>query len=439
MRALLVGAGVRKGYDERENASPMGGLLQAFTYESALSGGAWALGSIAGNNYPTVSSLSASLWNTAFANGLLHPDANNPLNPLTNLLLDLTSKITNGFAATLVDAYGRLLGYMLLNANDGGRATTLSGIAKLSSFTDYDVPYPIMTAIGANNAIGACGPSSNGVQYELAPYETGSWDSGVQAFTPTSLLGTAINNGQSGSCVTNYDNLGYMMGASSNVFAAICLPALTVDPTERAAVQGLLNEVHDVTAFTDYAIFPNPFANHAQSSGVTHYPSVTMLDGGSTGQNVPFWPLLHRNVDVIFAVDSSSDVDGAFPGGSSLYNTYTEDRSQGLNRMPKIPPMSTFVAQGLNSRTTFFGCNDATRPTIIYLPNKEYVYNTGTPQPQVQYSMQAVQGFLANGVKIATNGDAAGYATCVGCAIMKKSGAALPEECAACLEEYCYN
>lgn len=42
--------------------------------EAGLSGGAWLLSSFAGNNYPTISTLSDELWKEAFRDSLLDPE-----------------------------------------------------------------------------------------------------------------------------------------------------------------------------------------------------------------------------------------------------------------------------------------------------------------------------------------------------------------------------
>jgi len=48
-------------------------------------------------------------------------------------------------------------------------------------------------------------------------------------------------------------------------------------------------------------------------------------------------------------------------------------------------------------------------------------------------------GMIANGIQIATQNNDPGYPTCLACAIMKKSGGALPAACAACFAKYCFN
>lgn len=60
-RALLNGAGILAAFDARTEGSTLpghlGGFLQAATYTSGLSGGAWLMGSIFINNFTTITAL----------------------------------------------------------------------------------------------------------------------------------------------------------------------------------------------------------------------------------------------------------------------------------------------------------------------------------------------------------------------------------------------
>lgn len=107
--------------------------------------------------------------------------------------------------------------------------------------------------------------------------------------------------------------------------------------------------------------------------------------------------------------------------------------------MPVIPPVATFVSEGLNKRATFFGCNSMDTLTIVYLPNVNYSYPSNQLTSKLQYSVAETDGMIANGVLIGTqNGDAM-WPTCLGCAIVKKTGDALPSSCRDCFTKYCYS
>ena len=281
------------------------------------------LSSFAGNNYPTISSLRDGLWENAFQDSLAIPG-----NLLTagaayaQISADIASKSAAGFAPTLTDPWGRLLSYQLLYGNDGGVTDTLSGLTALSNFTSYNVPYPIITSLGVKTFQGECLPGPNATQYELHPYEFGSWDSGVDAFTQTAYLGTNLNNGQSnGTCITNYDNLGYVLGTSSNLFNEACAPVPPINSSTlnsnftalAEALSALVNQVHAVGTREEYAVYPNPFKNYKPSTLVSGQAELDLVDGGEALQNNPIWPLLHRAVDVIIVNDNSADTSNNFP------------------------------------------------------------------------------------------------------------------------------
>ena len=447
LRALLVGAGVIQALDDRDGILGTSGLYQGLVYQSGLSGGAWLLSSLAGNDWPTVSSLKSSLWETAFENSLADPGGLAVLGDDAAITNDLIAKHAAGFHTTLTDPWGRLLAYQLLLGPDGGVADRLSGVTANSRYILHEVPYPIITSIQV--AANQCTPAIGNPQFELHPYEFGSWDSGIAAFTQTSFLGTDLTGGKPttrGECVQNYDNLGYVLGTSSNIFSEVCLsvaalPNITVQPI--AAIVGLLEKVQNITFADEFAVYPNPFRGFAASPAVSALTELSLVDGGLSSQNDPIWPFIQParagHVDVLIVSDNSADTADNFPDGSEIYNTYVRANATGLTRMPAIPPAGTFVAEGLNKRATFFGCNDAAALTIVFLPNVNYTFPSNQPTLRLQYSKNDTDAMIANGVLVGTqNGDSC-WPTCLGCAISKKTGEPLPEACQACFEKYCYN
>ncbi|KAI9683740.1 MAG: hypothetical protein M1822_005930 [Bathelium mastoideum] len=447
-RALLTGAGVIQAFDARDSNTSLGGLYQALTYEAGLSGGSWLLSSIAGNNWPTITELKTSLWETAFQDSLIDPDGLGVAIADAAVTVDISAKAAAGFDPTLTDPWGRLLSYQLLNGTDGGVANTLHGLTTLSNFTGREVPYPIITSIGVDTAAGQCTPPANGTQYELHPYEFGSWDAGVSAFTQTSILGSNLNNGRPAntSCTTNYDQLGYVLGTSSNLFNEVCLPSFVSGAGAggltnlTTALSSLISNFHNTTTRDLYAAYPNPFFAFPSSTLVASQTELTLVDGGETLQNNPIWPFLHRpNVSVLFVNDNSADTSNNYPNGSEILETYVQAQAQGLTRMPAIPPVSTFVSQKLNQKPTFFGCNSNNTLTIIYLPNFNYTTDSGVSTLQLEYSKTQTDALVANGVQVGSYGGNSGFAECVGCAILKKTGATLPGKCASCFSSYCFN
>lgn len=210
LRSLLTGAGVIQALDSRDSNAGTSGLYQGLTYQAGLSGGGWLLSSFAGNNYPTISNLETTLWTTAFADSLLVPENLEAGGAYAQTSADVVAKNAAGYPPTIVDVYGRLLAYQLLKGTDGGVAIELSSITGFSNFTDHNVPFPIITSLNVETATGVCTPPNNTVIFEFSPYEFGSFDSGINAFTQTKYLGTSLSNGSptNTTCETNYDNLG---------------------------------------------------------------------------------------------------------------------------------------------------------------------------------------------------------------------------------------
>lgn len=390
------------------------------------------------------------LWEAAFQDSLFDPEGWLFGVAYAKIVGEILEKEKAGFHTTLTDPWGRLLSYQLLKNN--GEATTFSSVATMSSFTSHSVPFPIIVSLGVKTFLGECKPGPNATVYEFSPYEFGSWSPDVSAFTPTKYLGTTMKNGvPTGECTENYDNLGYILGTSSTLFNEACLSAPTPvngssDPFESAAA--FLDGVHEISTEDLYAIYKNPFHEYTSSSATINsadnipaQESLSLVDGGESSQNNPLFPMLQpaRNISAIIVNDNSADTKSHWPNGSEILTTYTQALSAGLTRMPFIPSVETFIEKGYNTRATFFGCGDKSKITIIYLPNAEYTYPSNVATSQLIYPKAESGDVIANGVKIATQGDDAKWPTCLGCAFMEKTGQVLPGDCEACFKEYCYS
>ncbi|KAK0906207.1 hypothetical protein LTR02_006078 [Friedmanniomyces endolithicus] len=449
-RALLETAGVVQAFDGRDSKFNVSGLYQGLVYEAGLSGGAWFLSSLAGNNWPTVSHLRDNLWAQAFQDSLLLPANLLSSSGLTEYALvttDITAKEAAGYNVTIVDPWGRLLSYQLLQGYDGGVATRLSGLTSLSNFTSHNVPYPIITTTNVNGTQGQCAPPTNAIIFEFHPYEYGSWDTGVSAFAQTTYMGTNITNGSPtvhGKCTTHYDNLGYVLGTSSDVFFAACSVIPPANSTSSAGLgnvlEGLVSKTHE-PLFTDlFGLYVNPFYKYRRSSQVQHNPLLTLVDGGAAGQNNPIWPFIQpaRSVDVLIINDNSADTPDNFPNGTEIQQTYLNAQAAGLHKMPFIPDVSTFVSRGLNKHATFFGCNETGTTFMVWLPNVAYTYPSGQSTAKLEYTVAETDAMIANGNAIATQNGTAGWPFCLGCAVKNRDGGKLPAGCNACFEKYCY-
>lgn len=467
-RALLIGAGIIQAFDGRDSSVSTSGLYQGLTYHSALSGGSWLLSSIIANDFATISTL-LETWEPNFANGLFSPDGSNATAVRAQINADIAAKKAAGFKGTVADAWSRLLSLQLLPGPDYGVDNTLSGITSLPSFVNHEMPYPIITSLNVDLSGTLCLPPFNGSIWEFTPYEFGTWDSEVAAFTPTAFLGTSLSNGipSSNSCIRNYDNLGFVIGTSSTLFndpgvgtgpapllANFCQEPSTSSNTTSTPdpilteftddIYALLTEMPAITFASPadlYANWPNPFYNLTTAPLVSAQKTLAMVDGGEAGQVNPIFPFLQpaRNVDVILVNDNDGDTAELYPDGTELYYTYLAAAEAGLTRMPFVPSPDVFIAQNITERPVFFGCNDSSTATVVWIPNAPLTPAGGAIETaQVQFNVSQTQSMVANGVAVGSQNDSNEWAVCLGCAIMEGSGTVLPGECGDCFSKYCF-
>jgi lysophospholipase len=390
-RALLVGAGVIEAFDSRTPNSTargqLGGLLQATTYLSGLSGGSWLVGSLYANNFTSVAeiinrassnpSTSGDLWQfdqTIFEG----PDSSgiqllSTVDYATQVVDAVQGKEDAGFNTTITDYWGRTLSYQLINDTEGGIAYTYSSLASQDFITNGSAPLPLIVADGrtpGKNVI-----SLNSTVFTFSPWELGSEDPNLYAFAPLKYVGTTFSGGvpaQSNSCIVGFDNYGYVMGTSSSLFNAILTTANATASSStgllssafKSAISSIVNAIGATDE--DIADWPNPFQNYRSGQNrISQSDMLTLVDGGEDGQNIPLHPLIqpYRNVDVIFAVDNSADTNKTYPtdqsaaywpAGVSLIATYERSLAPVSNgtAFPAIPDESTFLNLGLADRPT---------------------------------------------------------------------------------------
>ncbi|MCO5588194.1 hypothetical protein L7F22_042149 [Adiantum nelumboides] len=376
---------------------------------------------------------------------------NQPKTHYADVLAAIAAKKVAGYDPTLIDVYGRLLGYSLLEQSEGGIKQTLSSITSQTNYQSHAYPFPIITTV-QSKALQQCSNNEIGAtQYEYTPIEFGSWDSEKASFVPTKYTGSIIGNDGVPSCITGFDNLGFVMGASSDIFTDLCasIPQQGLSDVQQAVnfTESVLHQLQEPTFRDVYAAFPDSFDRQALSASA--YPpkrrifaseptELYMMDGGYSGQVNPIWPFLNRQIDVLFVEDSSADDQYDWPNGSSIHETYNQAQARGLTRMPTIPTPAEFVQKGYNKRPTFFGCDQgANVMTIVYLPNNDYVYPSNTSTFKLSYTQPEIDGMLANGQAVATYNGKSGFETCVACVTLKKTSATLPSTCSQCFTDYC--
>ncbi|KAK3110425.1 hypothetical protein LTR53_015297 [Teratosphaeriaceae sp. CCFEE 6253] len=446
-RALLNEAGIVQAMDARDSNSSVAGLYQALSYHAALSGGGWFASSLAAWNWLTVSYLQRKVYEPNLQQSLLLPGGWEVALAYARIFADVTAKAAAGYPVTPGDIYGRLIGWNLFPSPDGGAALPMSGLTAHTNFTAHKIPYPIITSIGTNASSGNCSVQPAATQYEYTPHKFGSWDTGVNSFVQTAYLGTDLGNGVTahGNCTRGFDKLDFVTASTSNIFGFLCNPLYAGgDALEQLAntLQNALVEVAGVTTTELFNEIPNPFYGYKHANAVSGDKILTLGDGDLSLQNNPIWPFLQpaRNVSVLLVADTRNENATNSPcDGLSLQNTFKQAQAQGLSKMPFVPTYSDFVARGLGSQARFFGCNQSNSITLIWLPLQNYSSSAAatTSTFAVQVSVADTRTIIHNGNLIATQNSDQQWPTCLACAVMGKTGTALPAGCGACFARYC--
>ncbi|KAK4128916.1 hypothetical protein N657DRAFT_629925 [Parathielavia appendiculata] len=474
-RALMNGAGFVAAADSRTPGTTgtggIGGLLQSSTYLAGLSGGGWLVSSIYANNFSTVETLrngrkDSSIWN--FADSIFVgpnlPGVFDTARYWADVAGQVSDKRDADFETSITDYWGRALSYQLIDAPDGGPSYTFSSIADDDDFSNGRAPFPILLA--DSRYPGERIISLNATVFEFNPFEMGSWDPTTFGFVPIRYLASNFSGGvvpSGGRCIRGFDSISYIFGTSSSLFNAFLLQNISSidgvpDFLLQAAV-GVLESLDDSN--NDIAQYvPNPFLGWNNGTNPTSDTiALDLVDGGMDLQNIPLHPLLQplRAVDVIFAVDSSADTIYSWPNGTALRATYDRSLSPIANgtQFPPVPDDKTFLALGLNSRPTFFGCDAANfssssssspPPLVVYLPNAPYTAFSNVTTFTPSYPDNQRDAIIRNGLDAATQGNGTldgQWLTCVACAVLSRSwtrtGTAVPAACEACFERYCWN
>ncbi|EGV65988.1 lysophospholipase [Yamadazyma tenuis] len=493
-RAMLAGAGQLAALDNRTedaNEYGLGGVLQSANYLSSLSGGSWLVGSLVMQDFPTVEEVvledpydvwnltdtrqlleTSGLWTIAFS--VLFDSFTGFVKHLNNYVVsashkvgikyDMQRKKDAGFPITITEPWARGLSYQLLQEgeDDYGTSTTFSDLRGMKTFQNYDMPFPLFTAIGRKpNTITY---HLNSTVFEFNPFEMGSFDPSVNSFIDIKYLGTNVTNGEptNGSCVAGFDNAGYVMGTSSSLFNSF-LSSLTC-PTCNS-----LNVVlkYFVNRFLDYLsdnqldiaqYSPNPFkgSQYAGSDSITNNDTLYLMDGGLANETLAISSLLttHRKIDAVVAMDNGDN----WPNGRPLIAAYERQfESQGKSLVvPYVPNEETFLHNNLTAKPTFFGCDasnltdlikdDVVPPLVIYIANRPYSFFSNTSLFKLSYTDDEKKGMVRNGFETAArlNGTIdENWPKCVGCALIKREqerqGIEPSDECEECFQEYCWD
>ncbi|CAH7682308.1 lysophospholipase catalytic domain-domain-containing protein [Phakopsora pachyrhizi] len=398
-RAALYSAAVVKALDSRTSISPIGGIFQLLTYQTGLSGSSWMIMSLATNDFPPVDKLVAG-WQ--LERDILFPGNKSFENAryLEHLIEDCKRKKDAKFESSITDVWGRALSnhflpgttrrnfFKLSNKVTHGSGILFSSLADSIRFKEFNMPYPIIVSHNKPPNSDMTGQSKLPTQgnyyvplsttvFESSPFEFGSFDPYLSAFIPTKYLGTRLEAGKPiggfSGCVTAFDQASFIMGTSSSLFNAVFSKNFNgLDVNYMTIFKKITKAISkfDSLEHSTSAIYPNPFkgVNGHLGFDSSNLDDLVLVDGGEGGENVALNPLLApaRKVEVIIASDASADTNqsdplGAnWPNGASMTNTFIRIRQvlpKGSASFPEVPLNSKeWIARGLNTRPTFFGC-----------------------------------------------------------------------------------
>ncbi|KNZ63807.1 hypothetical protein VP01_109g6 [Puccinia sorghi] len=484
VRALCVGASILDGFDSRNQKAKegkVGGILQLANYAAGISGASWLLGSWATSNFPRTSTLD---WRLNEHNDLWDWNVAKHYRKLYKLV---KQKAKAGFPVSVVDAWAILLNRHFINDPQHedpqtGKAVLWSSIRQTLGYKERSAPFVMAIATSRPKEKTAFTPKTP--TYEFTPEEFGVWHPFLNVSIPIDNLGSppqAYKNPSKSNCVKGFENAGFVMGMSSNIYSAADAPDTRILPWWVRILAKFVDgdswegKVHIEIFNCRRLQIPNTFQGLGKNRKFQddQRDLLLMADCGLIMENLPIFPFLQpsRKVDVIIAVDSSADGTNpsdptqfrclfflsffflnmerpphfinltyfvhADPNGTAIYNIYAKTLQPEFSgyRMPKIPNAydGSFTKMGYHKKPTFFGCDSQPKtPLIIYLPNYYMVGKTNPRFPSLARNMQPdlkfvsqkqrVDEFFQNGLAIAMQ-DSGRWAdkewpACLACALI---------------------
>ncbi|KAM9900553.1 hypothetical protein OXX79_005062 [Metschnikowia pulcherrima] len=455
-RAMLAGAGQLAALDNRTEGAHtegLGGLLQASTYLVGLSGGNWLVGSVVVNNFTSVQDIvnnKIGIWD--LEHSIVNMGGWNLVKAYEyykDLYDDVSAKEDAGFEVSLTDTWGRALSHQFFPESTAfGESLLWSSIQDIDEFANHEMPFPIVVANGRTPGTQLI--SGNSTVFEVSPYELGSWDPSLYAFTKTKYLGSKVSDGESsnGTCVSGFDNAGFIMGTSSTLFNQFVLQINTtsLSSTLKSLISSLLEDVSNEE--NDIAVYkPNPFQHYEEAGikSIVQNDTLYLVDGGEDGQNIPIYPLLQhpRGVDVVFAYDNSADTDQYWPNGTSMIASYQRQFLDQGNA-------SVFWSLGKEPHLIASGRADEDEvynsPVIVYTANRPFSFYSNTSTFKLSWENEQKLGMIQNGFETASRLNSTldeDWKTCVACAIIRREqerqGIEQSDQCKSCFEEYCWD
>ncbi|KAA1092494.1 hypothetical protein PGT21_004899 [Puccinia graminis f. sp. tritici] len=456
-RALLYSASILDAFDSRNpdaNKARTGGVLQLANFASGLSSSSWFLASWGNANFVRFPELADHVWQSEFSHDYF---SWNQLKHYIRHYRDARQKKKAGFHVSAVDIWGRVLSRNLLNDPNIGRTLTLSSMRYKSEYVQQSFPFPIIVTTSRKQE----GAEIDGDSpiYEFTPEDVNVWHPTLNATFPIEYLGskTGAATNKATECVTGFDNIGFLIGASSNIFSYLDGKVKKKSFLSRVMKMFVKGRFYE-------ALVPNPFMGQGKGPTPGHgFPDgeneeLLLADGALAQESMPLFPFLQpsRMVDVIMAVDSAvngksfdNPNEKGYPNGTSLYRTSMKLKQNGYGgyKFPDVPETyqhTTFTDRGYNRRPTFFGC-DKDVPLVVYLPNHFVTKETDQSTMQAVYKQEEIKGSFENGFYIATqthpSQNGTEWPACLACALIDRqntrNGTPRTPQCTSCFSSYC--
>lgn len=456
-RAMINGAG--GAFLQNDTQGSVGDILGLANYVSGLSGGSWALSSFFANDGVSPQYLVDNVWN--LESNLIVPE-DGAIQFYYDILNDVSDKREDTpFETGITDYWSLALSNHLLPEayrTTGHPNFTMYQLNDLPSVANRSLPFPVIVA--SERQPGEFIVSYNATLWEFNLQEFGAWYFGadnktIGGFTSIEYLGSELNDGElvnTDNCWYGFSNLGYVAGTSSTLFngALNQLNSTNSSSLVIGAAEAVLGAISQ--QYNDVAVYPNPFIGWREGdSPISNLPNLTLVDGGMPLTNIPLEPLLTpvRNLDAIIAIDSSADTKYSWPNGTAMWYQYQRASQLAAKynvtqRMPTVPTPNGFVNGGLNTRPTFFGCNETESPIVVYIPNYPWSAWSNTSTFMLEYSNEQASAILTNGRRnLDLNGTVTDWPTCLTCALIDnavtENGNNRSAECTRCFDRFCWD
>lgn len=473
-RAMLSGAGQLSALDNRTAGAfekGLGGILDATTYIAGLSGGNWLVGTLSLNNWPEVEHIARrkNFWQLEiplYEIGTASEYFTTSYIAWKQWISEITNKAAQGFKISFIDIWGRALSTRFLSDDPhNGIQTTWSDIRDQESFINADMPLPLSISVGKYKISDDTQyiAISDSTVYESTPFEFGSWDSLHRTLVDIKYLGSRLVNGapqDNNSCFNGFDNAGFIMGSSSNIFD-MGFGAFKDSFQKHTVIYQMFKSALSYISekkIDDALFYPNPFYKTQNENFQDFAESSTLrvVDGGQDLENIPIVPLAipERKVDTLFLFDNSADTTDMWPDGGSLSMTYKRQFTEnGQNfAFPPVPSNDEIIESGLNKRPFFLGCDSKSLtnltsipPLIVYVPNSYYSFKSNFTTMRMVYTNDMKENIIKNGFEVASRGNLTldnSYRDCVGCAIIRREqerlGIQQSDTCKKCFVDYCW-